>query len=260
MAKPIHIGYSDVPKHPPAKSIKSSLPLTMPFDVTLHYSQDFQSSVAAIVAVLNEWFVREQTAMPNLDRFEDAIYLKGADRTLMYGNSAYLASFSPRRSPIGRRGEAYLDATLTILSIKTDELILGGALSIDVHHIGSAADGHLYEQLTHKQALPANAAGAVIVGVTRRLVQLGIDDNPHQKSLELLASVFQNLPRDDQELCRMLAMGETSKDIAESLNCSTRTVENRRARIMNLLELDKPVDIVKLMVRFTDRRLIQYDI
>ena len=232
----------------------------MPHDVALEYEQDFETAINAIAAEVDRWFFREQTAMPDLDHFADAIYIKGADRTMLYGNAVYLESFSPRRSPLGRRGEAFLDAGLSLISMKTDELILASAENILVRHVAGAADGNTYDQLTYKQPIPANASGAVILGITRRLVRLGTSETSSQKSLEALAAIFQDMPRDDQELCRLLAMGEPSKDIAEALNCSTRTIENRRARIMSLLDLAKPVDIIKLMVRFTDRGLIHFDI
>ncbi len=232
----------------------------MSSDIVLEYTQDFATSVGEIVAAVDAWFSREQAAMPNLDAFEDAIYIKGADRVLMYGNHIYQQSFSPRRSPVGRRGEAFLDAGLAAMAIKSDELVLGGAESVEVRHVGGSVSGHVFEQLTHKVPIPSNAAGAVILGVTRRLVQLAANDAATQKSLETQASLFQAFSRDDKELCRLLAMGETSKDIAESLHCSTRTIENRRARIMQALELNKPVDIVKVMVRFADRGLIEFEI
>ncbi len=242
-----------------SRTVTEGFGCIMPSDIALEYAQDFATSVAQIAAAVDAWFFREQTAMPNLDRFEDAIYLKGADRVLMYGNSVYQQSFSPRRSPVGRRGEAFLDAGLAAMSIKSDELILGGAESVEVRHVG-AANGLVYDQLTHKRPIPSNASGAVILGVTRRLAQLATSDTSNHKSLENQAALFQSFSRDDKELCRLLAMGETSKDIAEALQCSTRTVENRRAKIMLALDLDKPIDIVKVMVRFADRGLIEFEI
>ena len=56
-----------------------------------------------------------------------------------------------------------------------------------------------------------------------------------------------------------MAAGHTQRTMAEMLGCTTRTVENRRNRIMDELGATKPIEIVKLMVRLAEHGLIQAD-
>lgn len=53
----------------------------------------------------------------------------------------------------------------------------------------------------------------------------------------------------ETEVLRLLAVGHTNKDIAESLGVSVKTVETYKARVMSKLNLERRVDIVKYAAR-----------
>lgn len=53
----------------------------------------------------------------------------------------------------------------------------------------------------------------------------------------------------EQEIARLVAHGFVSKQIAQRLGLSVRTVENHRARIMTRLELNNVADLVRWCVR-----------
>jgi DNA-binding CsgD family transcriptional regulator len=48
---------------------------------------------------------------------------------------------------------------------------------------------------------------------------------------------------------KLIAEGKTSREIADLLHISARTVENHRANIMEKLSLRKAVDIVKYAIQ-----------
>ncbi len=53
----------------------------------------------------------------------------------------------------------------------------------------------------------------------------------------------------EREVLKMLAEGKTSREIADLLVISTRTVEHHRANIMNKLNLKKTADLVRFAVQ-----------
>ena len=53
----------------------------------------------------------------------------------------------------------------------------------------------------------------------------------------------------EKEILKLIAEGKTSRQVAELLFISRRTVENHRARILDKLELDTTVDLVKYAVQ-----------
>jgi DNA-binding NarL/FixJ family response regulator len=51
------------------------------------------------------------------------------------------------------------------------------------------------------------------------------------------------------EILRLISRGKSSKEIADLLLISTRTVENHRANIMDRLEMRKNIDLVRYAIR-----------
>jgi two-component system response regulator FixJ len=52
----------------------------------------------------------------------------------------------------------------------------------------------------------------------------------------------------ERQVCGLVVAGQSSKEIAETLELSARTVENHRARIMEKLHVGSTVDLVKLFL------------
>jgi DNA-binding NarL/FixJ family response regulator len=59
-------------------------------------------------------------------------------------------------------------------------------------------------------------------------------------------SAVQSLSAREQEVLRLVALGHTNQEVAESLGVSPRTVESRRARVGEKLGLDSRADMAKL--------------
>jgi DNA-binding NarL/FixJ family response regulator len=77
--------------------------------------------------------------------------------------------------------------------------------------------------------------------------------------LAAIAKKYDSLDADDRALCCLMAAGHSQREMAEMLGCTTRTIENRRNRIMETLGAAKPIEIVKLMVRMAEHGLIAAD-
>jgi DNA-binding NarL/FixJ family response regulator len=57
--------------------------------------------------------------------------------------------------------------------------------------------------------------------------------------------VYGKLTPREQEILRLLAEGLSSKEIAQKLFISPKTVENHRANIMNKLDLHSSIELVR---------------
>ncbi len=89
-----------------------------------------------------------------------------------------------------------------------------------------------------------------------------VDESLSQKLLEKLTNTeekqketneqyknYNKLTSREQEIMRMLAEGIHVLDIAKNLSISRKTVENHRANLMNKLDLNNAIDLVKYAAR-----------
>ena len=60
---------------------------------------------------------------------------------------------------------------------------------------------------------------------------------------------FESLTTRQREVIKLIAEGQTNKEIAELLFISTRTVEKHRAKIMEKLNLNATADLIKYAIR-----------
>ncbi|MCA9262051.1 MAG: helix-turn-helix transcriptional regulator [Planctomycetales bacterium] len=96
-----------------------------------------------------------------------------------------------------------------------------------------------------------------VLGFSRRLDGMGQQiagigwDAAQQK-----ADAVTRLAPSEVSVLTMVCEGLSNKQIASKLNAPVRTVENRRRRIMSRLDVDSLPDLVKLIVRLQDAKLI----
>lgn len=218
----------------------------------------------AIDSSANQGFC--EARYPNLDDYQEFVFLKSGDRVLLHSNQVGRSfTQSPcdqaaTAAPEPLRTEPFLFAEGVRLSHQIDALVLEGCPEARLDHQGIAADGSCYLMQTHKSRIPTNPMGAVILGITRLVRPLMKAPAPAIDGLALKATLFARLSDEDQEFCRLHAMGLCKAKIAEALRCTTRTVDNRRSRILKHLQLDQPIDLVKLMVRMADRELVPFEV
>lgn len=75
-----------------------------------------------------------------------------------------------------------------------------------------------------------------------------IMDSSHQE-MEVTGAAYKSLTPREQEILRLLAEGQSAKEIANRLFISPKTVENHRINIMRKLELRRPMDLIRYAVR-----------
>ena len=70
-----------------------------------------------------------------------------------------------------------------------------------------------------------------------------------EKEAKITDARYETLTRREQQVMRLLAEGFSSKEIAEKLFISPKTVENHRANIMNKLDLHSTMELVRYAAR-----------
>lgn len=77
-----------------------------------------------------------------------------------------------------------------------------------------------------------------------RMVVEKLADAPVERT-EISDTKYQELTPREQEVFRLLAQGLSSKNIADRLFISAKTVDNHRANIMSKLDLHKPLELFR---------------
>jgi DNA-binding NarL/FixJ family response regulator len=136
----------------------------------------------------------------------------------------------------------YPDIKVLILTMHRNKEYLLQALS-------AKADGYLLKEDTDRQliaAIESIRGGKIFLSplMSEDLSQnlLGFIENADQ-------SFDDTLSTREKEVLTLLAEGKSSKEIADLLFISTRTVEHHRARINKKLKVNNIVDLVKYAIR-----------
>ncbi len=127
-----------------------------------------------------------------------------------------------------------------ILSMHKNEQYLCSALS-------AGAKGYLLKEDSDTELLPA------IEEVMRGKLCISKQfedfiDDPIDVCKERMTSSAQTLSPRERQILKLVAEGETNKDIGEILKISKRTVEHHRASIMKKLSVNKTADLVKYAI------------
>lgn len=145
---------------------------------------------------------------------------------------------------------SYPDIRILILTMHRDQEYLLQALS-------AKADGYLLKEDTDAQLITA------IESIRRGKIFLSplISDDLSQDLLGFMENADQSLDRTlstrEKEVLTLLVEGKSSKEIADLLFISTRTVEHHRASINKKLKINNIVDLVKYAIRkgFTSQNI-----
>lgn len=112
----------------------------------------------------------------------------------------------------------------------------------------AGASGYLVKDTTHEmllQALEIISRGHYFFDHRSLEEIVGFILEQKEMRPSITEKNYDRLTRREQEVMRLVAQGLTSKDIAEELGISPKTVENHRTKIMEKLEMDSLVDLVK---------------
>jgi len=136
-----------------------------------------------------------------------------------------------------RLKEAHPEVIVLFLTMHEDESLLHEALQ-------AGASGYVIKRAAESEIIDAIHAvrrGDIYVhpSMTRALLHQPVT-SLHRRSLPAI-----ELTRRELDVLRLLAKGNTNRQIAELLGLSTRTVENHRANLMGKLCLTSRVELVE---------------
>jgi DNA-binding NarL/FixJ family response regulator len=145
---------------------------------------------------------------------------------------------------IERLSEAHPDLPILVLSGEEETLYAARALR-------AGARGYVMKDTPTEEVLEAIrsvARGEIVVGdrVRDRLVQ-----RTAWRGRDLEASPLDALTDREAEVFRLLGHGRQTREVAEDLGVSVKTVESHRAKIMRKLDLDNATQLIQWAVVWT---------
>ena len=146
-----------------------------------------------------------------------------------------------------------VDATRQILKFVPDckviALSMHGSIEFVTQMLSAGARGYIKKDESFSElaaAIESVRSGQVFLG--KGVADILVDDYKRlQVDSEELQS-YQLTPRERQVL-QLVAEGNRTRDIAEQLSLSTKTVESHRSRIMRKLGMDTIADLTKYAIR-----------
>ncbi len=218
----------------------------IPYDIT------FLDTVDLINNSLERWFAGPKTSPPDIDSFAEPVYFKSSDGVIVHNNEAYREFFSDGITATGRIATTFLDKSIISISQHTDALICAGVEYVEFEHVCYGPENRWYSVRSYKRRLMQHNDGAYdILGISRP-ISFDDDSNP-RTPLENAFEVYSSFDLRDKRICMLLAEGSTMPEIGVLLDVSSKTIDNRRKKIMASLQYQTPIDIVKMMVRFEER-------
>lgn len=218
--------------------------------------RQFDSVKRQVLDCLETWFAGDRGEPPDLEQFSVPVFIKNLERYLTLVNQPYQAVFSGGELPVGRHSDEVLDSTFSNISIDSDALLMQHYTRLEFEHVGRGAGGKRFLFRTFKADLTRfRYPPYAIVGVTAPISPITTAEASRDE-VESLYQVFTTFSPIDQQICTLFAVGESTRAIAERLNVSTKTVENHRNKVLRKLGFNKPVEIIRLLVRFEERGLL----
>ncbi len=136
---------------------------------------------------------------------------------------------------------ASLDPKYVKLSQLTDTIILDGVLSIEFEHVGRDAQGSQYVFRSFKRRLDELRDPEYHMLLFSRPISLvGDDDVKRRRDLNELFVLFRQLDELDRRICYEDARGELTKHIAANIGLTARSIELRRQKMLEHLDLNVP--------------------
>jgi two-component system, NarL family, response regulator NreC len=146
-----------------------------------------------------------------------------------------------------------IEATRQILAIAPGIKVIALSMNADSHYVltmfRSGVSGYLLKECSQEEL----AKAIRIVLKHKTYLGPGISDvmfrdflsGPHATNV----SAFSTLTAREREVLQLIAEGKTTKQIAESLYVSVKTVESHRKQVMNKLGVHSVAELTKYAIR-----------
>lgn len=218
----------------------------------IKYELSFEDTIENINNDVDRWFAGPRNSPPDVEHYAEPVYFKSAQGILVHNNEPYRKFFSRGVVPVGRIAASFLHNSVVTIARHADALIAAGVQQLMFEHSCFGPDNKWYFVKSYKRRLVDFNDGAYeILGVSRPVHFEEMTNSVHP--LEQKFETFANFTSKDKRLCVLIAEGLTSVEIGKLLDVSSKTVDNRRKKIMNQLQFQLPIDIVKMLVRFEER-------
>ncbi|RMF44948.1 MAG: hypothetical protein D6753_01290 [Planctomycetota bacterium] len=217
-------------------------------------ASDFARRGMELYARVADAIKREASIAAVADSYPDAVYIKAADSQIVYSNPVYNREFSTSAPAVGRYPTTFLHRSVSAVSQASDLLVLKGADQLEFLHEGCCAKGQGVLLRTFKKSLSSLACpNMAILGITRVERRLETPAAEQQHDICSAWQAVQQWDARDHLIARKLLAGQRLTEIAEELEVSNKTVENRRNAMYASLEVKSLPEFVKILVRLHDR-------
>lgn len=146
-----------------------------------------------------------------------------------------------------------IEATRHILAAKPDTKVIGLSAHSDSHTIlemlKAGAHGYLVKDSTFTELLQAiRTVSKDKRYLSPNITSIVVDDYLHL-SEGSAQSVYSSLSAREKEVLQLIAEGKSTRDIADTLNLSLKTIETHRGNLMRKLRAENVADLVKYAIR-----------
>lgn len=223
-----------------------SLPLELPAWVeSLSYTQSFQQAKDDVICVLRQYQSARSTLPIDFSRIEACVAIKNREGETIQCNGAF-QYFTPKSE---WRAQTLPQAILEVLN--------DGVTAIDCEHFGWDLRGNAFTFQTHCRRLDEfRDSQFFMLSVSRPVSRVTEAKVEPDRSLSELYLLFQSLDSIDQQICRLDAKGEATKDIATSVSMSTRSVENRRNKMLAIFGVERTMELIRITIRLEEHGLL----
>ena len=228
--------------------------------LSLDFRHSFEQERSDAVDYVLSWGENGTQSEPALDRFESCFCIKNSKREVVHANSAFRKLVAGGATLTGASPDGYLATGFENLSRMTDQIMLRGAISVQLEHRRQIAGDRTYLFVTYKRRLDELKNPELCFMVFCRPLGVEADSPPQrQRTLSEQLLTLHEFDDTDRTICEMYYFGESTKTISAAVGLSTRSVENRRQKILDAFGFERPVEIVKLLTRLQEQALIRLD-
>lgn len=149
-----------------------------------------------------------------------------------------------------------IDLTREIKHALPDSRIMIVSMHAKVQYISQAYQAGALGYITKDSAAEGLLKGLEKIHQGKHFLDSGLSEEVIQSLMQSgkrdtggYGSKYSLLTSREQQIMRLLALGHTSKQIAQELSISPKTVDNHRTNIMNKLEVHSTLELVRYAAR-----------